>query len=150
MSTIYKINRLCKINTNNPTPCKDDMDVAINIVPVDKNKEFENFVLGINNVQQCFECFGCGCTLGYDFNVEKFVESIEIDVTIPFGLVDSDEGEYDGIFCDEQHVFCIKINIRNEEPIYTWVYNKHNGFYCHSVYYTNNTLKVDCWEQDCL
>lgn len=35
MSTIYKINRLCKINTNNPTPCKDDMDVAINIVPVE-------------------------------------------------------------------------------------------------------------------
>ena len=113
MNTLYKINRLCKINTNNPTPCKDDMDVAINIVPVDKNKEFENFVLGINNVQQCFECFGCGCTLGYDFNVEKFVESIEIDVTISFRLVDSDEGEYDGIFCDEQHVFCIKINIRN-------------------------------------
>lgn len=88
MSTIYKINRLCKINTKNPTPCKYNMD--------------------------------------------------------------SDEEEYDGIFCDEQHVFCIKINIGNEEPIYAWVYNKHNGFYCHSVYYTNNTLKVDCWEQDCL
>ena len=89
MSTVYKINRLCRINTNNPTPCKYSMDVAINIVPVKKNKKFENFVLGINNFQQCFECFGCGCTLGYDFNVEKFVESIEIDVVPPFSIISS-------------------------------------------------------------
>lgn len=80
MSTIYKINRLCKINTNNPTPCKDDMDVAINIVPVDKNKEFENFVLGINNVQQCFECFGCGCTQAdtVRYNITQEADSFNV------------------------------------------------------------------------
>lgn len=145
MNTVYKINRLCNINTNNPTPCKFNMDIAINIVPVKKNKKFENFVLGINNFQQCYECFGCGCTLGYGFNVEKFVESIEIDVVPPTGIINSDEEGYDGIFCDEQHVFCVKINIRNEEPIYAWVYNDHNGYYSHTVYYTNGTLKVDYW-----
>ena len=47
----YEINRMCKINTDNPTPCKDNMDIAINIVPVEKNDQFENFVLGINNFQ---------------------------------------------------------------------------------------------------
>lgn len=149
MGTIYKINRLCKINTNNPTPCKDNMDIAINIIPVKKNKKFENFVLGINNFQQCFECFGCGCTLGYDFDVEKFVESIEVDVVPPADIVDSDE-EDDVIFCNKKNIFCIKVNIRDEKPIYAWVYNEHNGFYCHSVYYTDNTLKVNCWEQSCL
>ena len=146
MNTVYKINRLCNINTNNPTLCKFNMDIAINIVPVKKNKKFENFVLGINNFQQCYECFGCGCTLGYGFNVEKFVESIEIDVVPPTGIINSDEEGYDGIFCDEQHVFCVKINIRNEEPIYAWVHNDHNGYYCHSVYYTDDTLKIDCWD----
>lgn len=149
MSTVYKINRLCKINTDNPTPCKDNMDIAINIIPVKKNNKFENFVLGINNFQQCFESFGCGCTLGYDFDVEKFVESIEVDVVPPADIVDSDE-EDDVIFCNKKNIFCIKVNIRDEKPIYAWVYNEHNGFYCHSVYYTDNTLKVNCWEQSCL
>ena len=146
MSTVYEINQLCKINTDNPTPCKDDMDVAINIVPVEKNKKFENFVLGIDNFQQCFECFGCDCTLGYNFNVEKFVESIEVDVTIPSGLFDYYEEEDDCIFCNKKNVFCVKINIQDENPIYAWVYNEHNGFYYHNIYYTNGKLKVDCLE----
>lgn len=149
MSTVYKINRLCKINTSNPTPCKDNMDIAINIIPVKKNKKFENFVLGINNFQQCYECFGCGCTLGYDFNVEKFVESIEVDVVPPADVIDFDE-EDDAIFGNKKNVFCIKINIRNESPIYAWVYNEHMGFYYHDIYYTNGELRVDCLEQDCL
>lgn len=149
MGTVYKINRLCKINTDNPTPCKDNMDIAINIIPVKKNKKFENFVLGINNFQQCYECFGCGCTLGYDFNIEKFVESIEVDVVPPADVIDFDE-EDDVIFCNKKNVFCIKVNIRDESPIYSWVYNEHMGFYYHDIYYTNGALKVDCLEQDCL
>ena len=83
MSTLYTVNRLCKVNTDNPTPCKYSMDIAINIVPVRKNKKFENFVLGINDYQQCYEEFGTGCTLGDNFNEEKFVESIEVGVDVP-------------------------------------------------------------------
>lgn len=149
MGTVYKINRLCKINTDNPTPCKDNMDIAINVIPVKKNKKFENFVLGINNFQQCYECFGCGCTLGYDFNIKKFVESIEVDVVPPADVIDFDE-EDDVIFCNKKNVFCIKVNIRDESPIYAWVYNEHMGFYYHDIYYTNGALKIDCLEQDCL
>lgn len=149
MGTVYKINRLCKINTDNPTPCKDNMDIAINVIPVKKNKKFENFVLGINNFQQCYECFGCGCTLGYDFNIKKFVESIEVDVVPPADVIDFDE-EDDVVFCNKKNVFCIKVNIRDESPIYAWVYNEHMGFYYHDIYYTNGALKIDCLEQDCL
>lgn len=140
MSTLYKVNRLCKVNTDNPTPCKYSMDIAINIVPVRKNKKFENFVLGINDYQQCYEEFGTGCTLGDNFNEEKFVESIEVGVDVPEEICNK--------YLDDK--FAVKINIRGEEPVYAWVYNYHNGYYCHSVYYTDNTLKVDCWEQSCL
>ena len=137
---MYKINRLCKINTKNPTPCKYNMEVAINIVPVRKNKRFENFVLGINDYQQCYEEFGTGCTLGDNFNEEKFVESIEVGVAVPEEVCDK--------YIDDR--FAIKVNIKNEPHVYAWVYNYHNGYYCHNVYYTDTTLKIDCWEQGCL
>lgn len=139
MSTIYKINRLCNINTKNPTLCKYNMEVAINIVPVRKNKKFENFVLGISDYPQCCEDFGTDCTLEQP-GVEKFVESIEVGADVPLEICDK--------YLDDK--FAVKVNIKNEPPIYTWVYNYHNGYYCHSVYYTDNTLKVDCWEQSCL
>ena len=81
MRTVYEINQLCKMNTSNPTPCKYNMEVAINIVPVRKNKKFENFVLGINDYPQCCEDFGTDCTLEH-FEVEKFVESIEVGADV--------------------------------------------------------------------
>ena len=139
MSNVYEINRLCKINTDNPTPCKYNMDVAINIVPVRKNKKFENFVLGIDGYQQCYEDYDARNTLTED-EVIKFVESIDVDVELPYELRFKYNGEK----------FAVKINIQGEEPIYAWVYNDHNGYYYHSVYYTGGELKIDCWEQDCL
>lgn len=139
MSTVYKVNRLCKINTDNPTPCKYNMDVAINIVPVRKNKKFENFVLGIDGYQQCYEDYDARNTLTED-EVIKFVESIEVDVELPYELRFKYNGEK----------FAVKINIQGEGPIYAWVYNDHNGYYYHSVYYTGGELKIDCWEVDCL
>lgn len=47
--TKYVVNTLCILNQENPTPSKS-MDIAINIIPVKKNKKFENFVLGIDNI----------------------------------------------------------------------------------------------------
>ena len=75
--TKYVVNTLCILNQENPTPSKS-MDIAINIIPVKKNKEFENFVLGIDNYQQCCEGFDAECTLGERFEEEKFIESIEV------------------------------------------------------------------------
>ena len=139
MRTVYEINQLCKMNTSNPTPCKYNMEVAINIVPVRKNKKFENFVLGINDYPQCCEDFGTDCTLEH-FEVEKFVESIEVGVDVPEEVCNKYMGDK----------FAVKVNIRDEEPVYAWVYNYHNGYYCHSVYYTDTTLKIDCWEYSTL
>lgn len=115
------------------------MEVAINIVPVRKNKKFENFVLGINDYPQCCEDFGTDCTLEH-LEVEKFVEFIEVGVDVPEEVCNK--------YMDDK--FAVKVNIKNEPHVYAWVYNYHNGYYCHSVYYTDNTLKVDCWEQSCL
>lgn len=139
----YEINRRCILNQENPTPCKS-MDVAINIVPVRKNNKFENFVLGINDSQQCYEEFGVGSTLGNRFEeTRKFVESIEVDADIPSSLYPTSYSECGG-------VFGVKINVRGEDPIYAWVYNNHNGYYYHSIYYTDDTLKIDYLEEDCL
>ena len=140
---IYKINRLCILNQETPTPCKERMEVAINIVPVRKNNKFENFLLGIDWFQECYENFGHECTLGEGFNVEKFVESIEVDVDIPDSLCPCNDFDCGGIFG-------VKINIRDESPVYAWVYNIHNGYYCHAIYYTDDSLRVDCFETDYL
>jgi len=121
---------MCILNQENPTPSKS-MDIAINIIPVKKNKKFENFVLGIDNYQQCCEGFGAECTLGEWFEEEKFVESIEFDI-------------------DRDDSFTVKINIKDESPIYASVYNIHNGYYAHAIYYTDSSLKVDCFEKDYL
>lgn len=59
----YEINRMCILNQETPTPCKQYMDIAINVVPVKENDKFENFVLGIDPTQQCYEECGYGCTL---------------------------------------------------------------------------------------
>lgn len=128
--TKYIVNTLCILNQENPTPSKS-MDIAINIIPVKKNKKFENFVLGIDNYQQCCEGFGAECTLGEWFEEEKFVESIEFDI-------------------DRDDSFTVKINIKDESPIYASVYNIHNGYYAHAIYYTDSSLKVDCFEKDYL
>lgn len=128
--TKYIVNTLCILNQENPTPSKS-MDIAINIIPVKKNKKFENFVLGIDNYQQCCEGFGAECTLGEWFEEEKFVESIEFDI-------------------DRDDSFTVKINIKDETPIYASVYNIHNGYYAHAIYYTDSSLKIDCFEKDYL
>lgn len=128
--TKYIVNQMCILNQENPTPSKS-MDIAINIIPVKKNKKFENFVLGIDNYQQCCEGFGAECTLGEWFEEEKFVESIEFDI-------------------DRDDSFTVKINIKDESPIYASVYNIHNGYYAHAIYYTDSSLKIDCFEKDYL
>lgn len=139
----YEINRLCILNQETPTPCKQYMDIAINVVPVKENDKFENFVLGIDPTQQCYEEYGYGCTLGYGFNEKKFVESIEVGIDIPDRLLQVESIDY-------YDAFGVKINIRNEQPVYAWVYNAHNGYYYHTIYYTNSSLKVDCLEEDYL
>ena len=139
--TKYIVNTLCILNQENPTPSKC-MDIAINIIPVKKNKKFENFVLGIDNYRQCCEGFGAECTLGEWFEEEKFIESIEVYVDVHDTLYPT--------YVDCGEVFGVKINVKDESPIYALVYNSHNGYYAHAIYYTDSSLKVDCFEKDYL
>lgn len=139
--TKYIVNQMCILNQENPTPSKI-MGIAINIIPVEKDKKFENFVLGIDNYQQCCEGFGAECTLGERFEEEKFIESIEVYVDVPDTLYPT--------YVDCCEVFGVKINVKDESPIYALVYNSHNGYYAHAIYYTDSSLKVDCFEEDYL
>lgn len=51
---------------------------------------------------------------------------------------------------DRDDSFTVKINIKDESPIYASVYNIHNGYYAHAIYYTDSSLKIDCFEKDYL
>lgn len=50
-----KVNKYCKVNFNNPTPSKKDVDVVINVKAIDKTDGFLNFVFLMDNEQKCCE-----------------------------------------------------------------------------------------------
>lgn len=85
MLKIYEINEWCKINTDNPTPSKTDMDIAINIEPLYESKNFQNFVLAIDNHQQCCEWFG---TVNNITKEKAYVGSIEVDIRLNKEIID--------------------------------------------------------------
>lgn len=126
--TKYIVNTLCILNQENPTPSKS-MDITINIIPVRKNKKFENFVLGIDNFQQCCEGFGAECTLGEWFEEEKFIESIEVYIDVPDTLyptyVDCDRIEkvYGNNFNEFRHEFMG--NLPHDNPNHKESINEH-------------------------
>lgn len=138
---IYKINQWVTVNTDNPTPVKDNVEVAINILPINKGT-FENFVLMIDAYQNCCECWGTGKTIK---NGKHFLKTIEMDVKLPKKIfnkeidIDFDMGGY----------VAVKF-VTNKGKFYAWVFNKHNGYYSHSVYWTGDKLKVDTVEENYL
>lgn len=139
----YIINKLCKINTENPTPSVEGRDIAINIVPVEKNQEFENFVLAIDNFQQCCEDFGA-----YNNFIESgyyFVEEIILGVDLTRKELDEFDLGFDGSD-DEDYYLAAKI-ITDEGEFIAIVYNIHNGYYSHCIYYSDNELKLDVLEE---
>lgn len=76
----YEINQECLINQNNPTPSKGYVMIAVNIEPVKKDNEvFENFVLMMDDGQQCCECYGVIHNIPNEyFNKPVFVENITL------------------------------------------------------------------------
>lgn len=52
-----------------------------------------------------------------------------------------------GIF-EEEMTIIAEIKLKDkEEPLLAGVYNMHNGYYAHNVYYSNDLLKVDVTEE---
>ncbi|MCD7113446.1 hypothetical protein [Limosilactobacillus agrestis] len=130
---MIKVNTLCKINEENPTPVKRQ-EIALNVTAVDPKADFQNFVLGIDDYQDCCEDFG---SFSDDIPEQLFVKAIysdeeltkeqaerlslsdeEADAAMTFKLVDGDDKEY-----------------------YFGVYNDHNGYYSHVVY--ENGKEID-------
>lgn len=164
MTTTYKINLKCLINTKNPTPSRNDREVAVNIVPVRKNKRFENFLLAIENDQQCCEYWGYGLLdISDTNNIEEINGELEETVkTITVGwlselplekkvvkdVVDMMIGSwYD---TDEDNdIYASLIETKNKRLL-AFVYNIHNGYYAHNIYYTNDELKLDVFEESCI
>ena len=131
--SVIKVNTLCKIDEENPTPVKCQ-EIALNVTAVDPKADFQNFVLGIDDYQECCEDFG---SFSDDIPEQLFVKAIysdeeltkeqaerlsltdeEADAAIVFKLVDGDDKEY-----------------------YFGVYNDHNGYYSHEVY--ENGKEID-------
>ncbi|QUY65107.1 hypothetical protein GUI37_06075 [Helcococcus kunzii] len=142
----YEINELCIIDRNNPTTSKDYVEIAINIIPKNKNNKFENFLLAIEDGQCCCEYFGSLNT----FNElgEYFVYSIETDIDIEEKeLVKLDEDFEYGF--GSGGYYAVKINTDKGDYI-AMVFNDHNGYYSHTIYYSNDELKIDVVEEDWL
>lgn len=144
MAKIYEINEWCKINTDNPTPSKTDMDIAINIEPLYESKNFQNFVLAIDNHQQCCEFFG---TVSNITKEKAYVESIEVDIALSKKMMDCLYEEFKDRLIGMDY-FAVKVSIRDGEPVYGVVFNAHNGYYSHCVYYSSDELKIDVYEND--
>lgn len=133
--TTYTINQLCHVNDNNPTPHRKDREIAINIVPVEPNNTIENFVLAIDNYHQCCEDWRA------ESNIPDGVHFItRIDVDVPLPLPD-DIGNYFGV---KIHV----LENDTEKEYYAYVSNYHNGYYYHTIYYSDNQLKIDVLEEE--
>lgn len=149
----YEINTECIINFDNPTPVKKNVEVAINIEPVEKdNGIFENFVLMIHDVQQCCEWWDVFENIEKDcFNKPVMVESIEV--------FECEEDKFEE-FCKKGYIdqefktvksadnIFVEVKLKDKKtPIVAGVFNQHNGYYSHYVYYSNEELKVDVLEK---
>ena len=69
-----------------------------------------------------------------EFYNKTVSDLLEVGVRIPDRLLQVNSTDY----CD---TFGVRINIRNEQPVYAWVYNAHNGYYYNTIYYANGALK---------
>lgn len=141
-----KVNKYCKVNFENPTPSKKDVEVVINIEAIDKTEGFLNFLFLMNTRQLCYE----GAT--YYTNMKEtdkiFIKEIETDITLPKDVLEKlliDNMDYD----TTRGVNYIAMKIKTEdEDFYAIASNEHNGFYYHDIYYTKDTYKVTTSEDD--
>ena len=141
-----KVNKYCKVNFDNPTPSKKDVEVVINIEAIDKTEGFLNFLFLMNTRQLCYE----GAT--YYTNMKAtdkiFIKEIETDVTLPKDILEKlliDNMDYDNVRSVDYIAMKIKTK---DEDFYAIASNEHNGFYYHDIYYTKDTYKVTTSEDD--
>ena len=128
-----KVNTLCKINQENPTPVKEQL-IALNVTAVDAKSDFQNFVLGIDDFQSCCEYYG---TFSNDIPEQLFVKQI-----IPhIGLSEEQAKKIlpDDVSRDDVDAYAL-VN-KNDEAYLFGVFNVHNGYYAHAIY--ENGKEID-------
>lgn len=142
-----KVNKYCKVNFNNPTSSKKNVDVVINIEAIDKTEGFLNFVFLMDNEQK-------SCEIAEHYSDLKetdkiYIKEIKVDVNLPedaYKRIISNELEYGPVEAD---YIAMKIITRNKD-FYAVAVNYHNGYYCHDIFYTKDTYKVTTSEDDFL
>ncbi len=142
MKTI-KVNKLCKINQDNIATCRENREIAINII-AQKNDDIDfNYVLAIDNEQQCCEQYGVVLKKLHNGDNEVFIERIEHDVEIPKELL-KEVDEYMDFSWGGGYTACNVYGTDNELLYIAFVYNDHNGYYAHKVYMDiNGKTEVD-------
>lgn len=135
-----KVNKYCKVNFNNPTPSKKDIEVVINIEAIDKSEGFLNFLFLMNTRQLCYE------DATYYTNMKAtnkiFIKEIETDITLPKDTLEKlliDSMDYDTV--SSADYIAMKIKTKDGD-FYAIASNEHNGFYYHDIYYTKDGYKV--------
>lgn len=145
------------------------MDVVINVKILDENNQFgfQNFILGIDNRPNCCEYFGTWNTLDLDYKLKTCigkdydysdykrvkVKTIELyeeylltavkNKDLPDKLLKQIENFYPDTDVKYELMIIAKITLARNKEIYAGVFNIHNGYYYHNVYYSENDLKID-------
>lgn len=141
-----KVNKYCKVNFDNPTPSKKDVEVVINIEAIDKTEGFLNFLFLMNTRQLCYE--GAAYYTNMKSTDKIFIKEIETDVTLPKDILEKlliDNMDYDNVRSVDYIAMKIKTK---DEDFYAIASNEHNGFYYHDIYYTKDAYKVTTSEDD--
>ena len=145
------VNAHVYLNTENPTPSRTDRLIAINVVPASQldKRIIENYVLAIDDYSRCCEDYGAEyqitdgiCKRGNIEDMGKvFLKSIDTDVGKPYGQRWKWENEED--------YYTVRLNT-DKGTVEAYVYNKHNGYYSHHIYYRNDELKISVEEKGIL
>lgn len=139
---VIEVNKMCKVNQENIAPCRD-RKIAINVLS-EKNGDIDfNYVLAIENWQQCCEIYGTVLKKMHDGSDVVFVKKIVHDVKIASKLL-KETDEYLDYNSPGIYKAC-KIYGKNNKLLYiAFVYNDHNGYYSHEVYTDiNGNTEVD-------
>lgn len=130
-----QINQPCQFNQENPTPVKENVAVAINIVGPNP---FVNYVLMIDDTRQCCEYWEAETS----FTGEGFLEELRPDVELE-DCFDPSTHKTVKEFLNRQfgdlqvfhqgHYWLTLFKVDGTWQ-YAYVYNDHNGYYSHMIY----------------
>lgn len=136
MFKVIEVNRECYISRKDFAPCMQSIrETAINVTAKHPNEDgFINFMLAISDSQRCCESFGA------EFVWIKDPTSEVIDVS---HIVLSDKDELsivdESLYLHEGEYVIATVYGIDDVPICCgYVYNSHNGYYSHTVFFNDN------------